>query len=179
MALNRRDIIDDAMSILSRYGLADLSMRRLATALGVHPGALYWHFENKQQLLAALASEVMRPVARSLEVTDGGPQRLVTTWAQNFRSALLGTRDGAELVSSAMAMRLLDPSPVDLIEQRLADQGADPRVATAVAHFVLGSVAQEQSHAQLVELGVAEPSPRAVEDDFLFGISLLVNRIGD
>ena len=35
----------------TRYGIADLTMRRLARELDVTPGALYWHFANKQQLL--------------------------------------------------------------------------------------------------------------------------------
>src|SRR5258708_1968452 len=36
-------------------------MRRLARELDVTPGALYWHFANKQQLLGAVADEVLRP----------------------------------------------------------------------------------------------------------------------
>ena len=46
--------------MLDRYGLADLTMRRLATELGVQPSALYHHFPNKQALLAAVADEVLR-----------------------------------------------------------------------------------------------------------------------
>ncbi|MDQ6741232.1 MAG: TetR family transcriptional regulator, partial [Actinomycetota bacterium] len=42
MSLSRQQIIDTALKILRDYGLADLSMRRLARDLGVQPGALYW-----------------------------------------------------------------------------------------------------------------------------------------
>lgn len=183
MALTRRDIIDEGLSILSTYGLADLSMRRLATALGVRPGALYWHFENKQRLLAALAAEVVAPVTAADRGADRpagtDPGELVTDWANRFRAALLATRDGAELVSSALAMQLLDPSPVAAMADRLAGAGAEPRAAAAVAHFVLGAAAQEQSHAQLVELGLAERSDADPEADFRFGLSLLVKGIRD
>lgn len=182
MALTRRDIIDEAMSILSRYGLADLSMRRLATGLGVRPGALYWHFENKQQLLAALAGEVLSPVMAADPAADGAaeadPAKLVIDWANGFRTALLGIRDGAELVSSALAMRLLEPSPIASMAARLSAAGAEPRVATAVAHFVLGAAAQEQSHAQLVEFGLAESADTDATGDFQFGLSLLLKGIG-
>ena len=35
-----------------------ITMRRLAGALKVQPGALYWHFPNKQALLGAVADGV-------------------------------------------------------------------------------------------------------------------------
>ncbi|MER2224263.1 MAG: TetR/AcrR family transcriptional regulator, partial [Rhodococcus sp. (in: high G+C Gram-positive bacteria)] len=35
MQLRRGDVLDGAMAILDEFGLADLTMRRLATSLGV------------------------------------------------------------------------------------------------------------------------------------------------
>ena len=55
MALSRDQVVDTAVEILRRYGLADLSMRRLARELGVAPGALYWHVTSKQELLVEVA----------------------------------------------------------------------------------------------------------------------------
>ena len=49
--LSRERIVDAAFSVLRDYGLADLSMRRLAKELGVQAGALYWHVPSKQDLL--------------------------------------------------------------------------------------------------------------------------------
>lgn len=177
MALSRQDILDEAMAILSGYGLADLSMRRLATALGVRPGALYWHFENKQGLLAALAAQLLGPLAEAPAPPGADIGALVEDWAVRFRRVLLGTRDGAELVSSVLAMRLLTPSPVEELAERLAAAGADPRIAAAVGHFVLGATAEEQGRDQLVALGVTEPSDGDPEESFGFGISLLVQGI--
>ena len=62
MQLRRADVVDGAMAILDEYGLADLTMRRLASSLGVQPGALYWHFPNKQTLLGALADRILAPL---------------------------------------------------------------------------------------------------------------------
>ncbi len=62
MQLRRGDVLDGAMAILDEFGLPDLTMRRLATALGVQPGALYWHFPNKQTLLGALADKILEDV---------------------------------------------------------------------------------------------------------------------
>ena len=55
MALTREAIVLTAAELVDQYGLGDLSMRRLATELGVAPGALYWHLTNKQELLGHLA----------------------------------------------------------------------------------------------------------------------------
>ena len=60
MRNHRGDVVERALHVLDRYGLADLTMRRLATELGVQPSALYHHFPNKQALLAAVADEVLR-----------------------------------------------------------------------------------------------------------------------
>lgn len=62
MQLTRESIVTAAVAILDTYGLADMTMRRVATSLGVAPGALYWHIANKQQLIAAIAEEILAPV---------------------------------------------------------------------------------------------------------------------
>ena len=44
MQLHKRDVVEAAAALLDEYGIADLTMRRLARELSVSPGALYWHF---------------------------------------------------------------------------------------------------------------------------------------
>ena len=55
MRHHRHDVVERAVTVLDEYGLADLTMRRLAAELDVRPSALYHHFANKQTLLAAVA----------------------------------------------------------------------------------------------------------------------------
>jgi AcrR family transcriptional regulator len=69
--LHKRDVVEAATAILDNYGIADLTMRRLGRELNVSPGALYWHFANKQQLLGAIAD-------RLLESSMTGPAAGVT-----------------------------------------------------------------------------------------------------
>jgi len=45
--------------LLDELGLPDLTMRRLASTLEVQPSALYWHFPNKQALLASVADQII------------------------------------------------------------------------------------------------------------------------
>ncbi|MDO5500820.1 MAG: TetR family transcriptional regulator, partial [Propionibacteriaceae bacterium] len=119
MALTRSAIVGAALSILDDYGLADLSMRRIATSLGAAPAALYWHVANKQTLLAALAEELLVGLAAPGELTREG----LSQWCTDLRDRLLAHRDGAELVSSVLAMRLLETSPVDLLAEALVQAG--------------------------------------------------------
>ena len=60
--LTRPPILTAAIAILDEFGLADTTMRRIAKQLSVAPGALYWHFPNKQALLAGIAVELLRPL---------------------------------------------------------------------------------------------------------------------
>jgi AcrR family transcriptional regulator len=49
-ALTREHVVAEALTIIGTHGVDALSMRALATRLGVVPGALYRHVRNKEQL---------------------------------------------------------------------------------------------------------------------------------
>jgi type II secretory pathway predicted ATPase ExeA len=55
MRLRREHVVDEAIVLLDADGLDALTLRKLATRLGVQAGALYWHFASKQALLDAMA----------------------------------------------------------------------------------------------------------------------------
>src|SRR5215212_4322791 len=74
-------------------------MRRLARELDISPGALYWHFANKQQLLGAVADRVLE----SVDDVSGDWQHCVTGICGQLRNALLSRTDAAELVSASFA----------------------------------------------------------------------------
>jgi TetR/AcrR family tetracycline transcriptional repressor len=60
--LSREAIADAALRVLDRHGLDGLSMRRVAGELGTGPGSLYWHVQNKEELLELLADRVMTEI---------------------------------------------------------------------------------------------------------------------
>ena len=62
MQLSRERITKAALEILAGYGLADVSMRRVASSLSVAPAALYWHIANKQELIAAMGLAIVQPL---------------------------------------------------------------------------------------------------------------------
>lgn len=176
MALSAERVVEAACAILDQYGLADLTMRRVADALGVKAGALYWHFPNKQSLLAAVADDVL--AALSQPVAARGPGWL-GEWAADVRHQLLSHRDAAELVSSTRAMGLGRVDPAEHARRALREQGVPDDEADGVAqafmHFVLGHVMEEQTQSQLAVLGVvASFDDGRAQRHFDWGLRLLV-----
>ena len=184
MQLHKRDVVDAATAILDNYGIADLTMRRLGRELNVSPGALYWHFANKQQLLGAIADRILEPVA---DVSGDWRQRIAGVCGR-LRDALLSHTDGAELVSASFAAG--QSQAMTRIVAHLGDAAADAGVTAAhaelaartVVYYVLGFTADEQSRLQWDAAGAELPEDRSVLTDdagerFAFGLTLLVDGI--
>lgn len=184
MALSRADVLAKAVEILDAYGLADLTMRRLASALSVQPGALYWHYANKQELLRAVTEHILADVEVPASDPDGRPatwRETLRGWALSLRSALLAHRDGAELASSALALSLGAVRPEQpvvrcLVAAGVGEADADT-IAATVLHLTLGMVLNEQSRRQAVALGVL-PGPVSDDGDRLeLGLDLLADGV--
>ncbi|KQV03661.1 hypothetical protein ASC55_01375 [Microbacterium sp. Root322] len=140
---DRDSVARSALALLDEVGLADLSMRRIAAGLDVQPSALYWHFANKQELLAELADRITATIPS--EPTD------VVATARGIRDALFTYRDGAELVLSTYALQLGSSQAQTALADALRTQGAadvEDRSA-AILHFVLGhaTLVQQRMHA--------------------------------
>lgn len=144
-----------AMELLDAYGLGDLSMRRISGTLGVQPGALYWHFANKQELLGALADAILADLP-----APAGPawDVAVSAWAARLHTLLRAHTSGAELVSSVLALRGWEASPAVRVASYLESAGAAPGLARSAAagvlHLVLGHTLDEEQATQLADLGV-------------------------
>jgi len=183
--LHKHDVVTAAMAILDSYGIGDLTMRRLARELDVSPGALYWHFANKQQLLGAIADRILQPACADTAIGDWRDRILEVGSA--LRDALLSCTDGAELVSASFAAG--QSEAMARVLGRLAEATADAGVEAAdadlaartVVYYVLGFTADEQSRLQWDSSG-ALPDPQSVLGSdpsrrFRFGLQLLVDGI--
>lgn len=211
---SREDVIDAALTLLQERGLPDLTMRRLAQALGVQPSALYWHVADKQTLLAAVSGRVLAPAllpttgtatpshtpaptgagTSSSTVADTDEVGRAPTWeasvraaAADLRGALLDVRDGAELVSSSLALGLVDLPLAERIAPALDAAGAGPRTVATVSgtlgHFILGHTFHEQQRLAASEAGVladpgtpagTAPPAEAPQETFADGVDLVV-----
>src|SRR5580692_4796056 len=56
--LTRAAVVDRALALADKAGLDALTIRKLATELGVTPMALYWHFHGKDELLNGLTEKI-------------------------------------------------------------------------------------------------------------------------
>lgn len=153
MQLTRERITEAALDILGEYGLADVSMRRVATALGVAPGALYWHIANKQELIACMAEAIVQPLF-------DGPLPHPAQLSSQLREALLAVRDGAEVVVAAVSQ------PESQVQKELetrfsasvrtlvgeAASTSNARIAAkGLLRLTLGDAAVHQAAAQLAQ----------------------------
>jgi len=57
--LSRDTVVAAALTLADSEGLDAVTIRRLATDLGVTPMALYWHFKDKERLLDGVAERVL------------------------------------------------------------------------------------------------------------------------
>ena len=182
MRYRRNDIVGRAVDILDQYGLPDLSMRRIASELGLQPSALYHHFASKQELLAAVADEVLERGERPDDTTTAWDARVVAL-SHELRDAMLAYRDGAELVATVHAFGLGERRPADSISRAIAAAGVDDSfarvAATTVLHFVFGHVSDEQMHLQAGSAGAidADPLDRRGAASFDLGLSLILGGI--
>lgn len=160
MHLTRELIVNSAVTILDSYGLADMTMRRVATQLSVAPGALYWHVANKQELIGAIAGRILAPVLPTDDDTnadDTNADEDILSYCRQLRAALLHHRDGAELVASALAQPdsplrdAVEDQLIRLVAQSTSSPGASRTAARALLHLLLGACVQHQARRQYAE----------------------------
>lgn len=140
--LSKETIIDAAVSILREYGLSDMTMRRVAKQLNVAPGALYWHFKNKQELIDATSRFILAPLLE-LDGDSPGPEEVCA----RMRTLMMRINDGAEVVSAGLSNQIFRKDLEHLISHSFStphDIGA-----FTLLHFVIGAVLTEQTQLQL------------------------------
>jgi AcrR family transcriptional regulator len=115
--LTRDRVVAEALSVIAAHGVDALSMRALATRLGVVPAALYRHVRNKEQLHDLVLDGVLAEVDHRLDPTLAWTEQ-VSTLAHRLRmvleshpgiAGLLKTRDPLGPHSLAVAEAFLAP----------------------------------------------------------------------
>lgn len=176
MAHRRSDVLAHAVTLLDTHGLSALTMRRLGSELGVQPSAIYHHFASKQELLAAVADEILARGARPRTAVEW-PDRLREVCTE-LRLAMLACTDGADVVATVWAFGLGAAGPVSELEKVLVDAGAPADLAAVASrtllHYVFGHAFEEQTARQAVSLGAVD-RPLDSLPDFDLGLDLVVD----
>jgi AcrR family transcriptional regulator len=85
--LTRPAILAAALDLVDEAGIAALSMRKLATRLGVDPMSIYHHLPNKAAIVSGLVGTVFSTMA---PVPSDGPwPDRVRAWARAYRELAL------------------------------------------------------------------------------------------
>jgi TetR/AcrR family transcriptional regulator, tetracycline repressor protein len=150
LPLNRQQVIDEALRLTDADGLDALSLRTLASRLGVQAPTLYWHIGSKTELLNALADAIMDGAIDSTPPppTQGDGRRWLLSALVEFRAAMLRHRDGARIVSGARdSFRRADFSELGMAT--LVDHGIELQRARLLVlageRYTLGFVLEEQA----------------------------------
>ncbi|MGJ3354024.1 tetracycline resistance transcriptional repressor TetR [Providencia sp. Je.9.19] len=191
--LDKETIIAVALDLLNEVGMDGLTTRKLAQKLGIEQPTLYWHVKNKRTLLDALAVEMLkRHHDHFLPSSDETWQVFMRNNALSFRRALLSYRDGAKVHLGTRP----SPEQYSVVEAQLqfmVDSGFTLKsglyAISAIGHFTLGSVLEQQEHAEAVKernTSVDESMPPLLADAieimdnddgiqaFLFGLNALI-----
>lgn len=134
-ALNERQIVQAALGLLDEVGLDKLTMRSLATKLGVKAPSLYWHVHSKQDLLSLLAEEICAPMREPDQTLPW--QNQLEFLGHEYRRILLAHRDATRVLAASGAPS--GPNRLRLTEivlRTLLDAGFDHKDA-AYAGFLL------------------------------------------
>lgn len=67
---SRERIIDAALELIARYGIAGMSLQLLADHVGLHKSTLFHHFADKRQIVDAATRRFMAEVIRRAEALE-------------------------------------------------------------------------------------------------------------
>ncbi|WP_410630366.1 TetR/AcrR family transcriptional regulator C-terminal domain-containing protein [Amycolatopsis sp. cmx-4-83] len=194
MSLEVTDAVRVALKLLEDEGLDKLTVRRLATELGVKAPALYWHFSGKRALLDHMADAIVAPVVAGLPAS-----RPWLAWLEEagfaLHTALLAHRDGARValgadLRAARALGELAERATGVLHDAGFPLGEATRASGVLVHFVLGRAVEDQTRLPpaeeaaviasaafpfpLMARGLRERAGSTVEDDFRYALGVLL-----
>jgi TetR/AcrR family transcriptional regulator, tetracycline repressor protein len=157
VALTQEQVVRGAVDLLAKAGLEALTLRRLATELGVSAPTLYWHVRNKRQLLDLVAEALVRRPGRSTSPAHGQPWwDWLAEQARLQWQALTSHRDAALVVAGNRPTETA-LSEVEQTVASLVTVGFPPaealRTMLAIGNYVIGCAVEFQAEA------AREPDP--------------------
>jgi TetR/AcrR family transcriptional regulator, tetracycline repressor protein len=157
--LTRDAVLDAALALADEGGLGAVSMRRLASRLGVEAMSLYNHVSGKAELLDGMASRVFETIA-----LPGAS----LPWDERVRVLIRGCHEAMRAhpaVVQALVAEAANPrsagalSVIDAILGALFDGGLDERGAARAYRSLIGLVFGS------VLAATADPAVAAVPED--------------
>lgn len=141
--LSKDAILDEALRIVDRDGVAGLSMRRLAAALDVNPMSIYHHLPNKAAVLSGLVERVYAGIHDSALDDEASWQDQLRHSGRAHRRALQAHPNLAlQIISNTAAVADAIVTAGEPIYAALERSGLSPRgiveAADTIVDFVHG-----------------------------------------
>lgn len=152
----RAQILDAAAELFSEQGYGAATTRQIADAVGVRQASIYYHFSNKQEILAELLAVTVRPsLDYSGSLADSGEPALVQLHALTRFDVTLLSGSRWNIGALYSMPELLAPEFAPFREERALLRGAyGDRIASAAAENVVTVV--DQSVATELVFALAE-----------------------
>ncbi|MDA0564769.1 TetR/AcrR family transcriptional regulator C-terminal domain-containing protein [Streptomonospora sp. S1-112] len=141
--LTPRAVVDGALALADAHGLETVTIRRLATELGVTPMALYWHFRSKDDLLDGMVDRVYDRVHDRIAATldPSAPwQRQLRGVLEAMVEVLRAHPATAPLLATRGTMSESGLRATEAVLGVLRRAGFSPDEATQVARHALSTV---------------------------------------
>ena len=150
-ALSKERIVEAAIQILDADGEGALTFRALAARLATGAGAIYWHVDSKNDLLAAAANGVIARVMTDV-VAGAGPREAIRAIALGVFDAI----DAHPWVGTQLSQEPWQFAVLQIFEGfggQLQPLGVPERAqfdsASALVNYILGVAGQNAANARL------------------------------
>ncbi|MEV5708460.1 TetR/AcrR family transcriptional regulator [Actinoallomurus sp. NPDC052274] len=155
--LSRRRLVAIAHDYVAANGLDALTMRRLAVAAEVTPGALYKHFRDRRDLQRAMADAVYATIdLADIDVNSPTVDQVITC-CERMRAAMLAFRDGGRVVAGSYspfaATATISATLRKLLEGVILPSFDAGDIAYALRNYTTGFVIEEQAYLALMSSG--------------------------
>lgn len=150
-SVTRASILDAARRVASNGGARNLSLRSVAAEAGFVPAALYSYFDNKDELLLALAAEDLSSVARAMRTAAQGAGNGVGRLAAASAVALSLLQRTETIAAASCAL----PPVSGATEVERIFNGRLIAVLTALSEATGGGVQSRDAQGDVVVLAAA------------------------
>jgi len=162
-SLAAEEVIDEAVALIRAGGLEAFSMRKLADALGVTPMTIYLRFDNKDDLLLAVAEHMLGRL--DVPEVEGSWDDRVVALAVAIRSHLIDSRAVLLLLgaSDGLGLAMLDATEAGLVlmeEAGFAGADAVDAFRTVFWHAVGAAMVADTIAADQIDV-IRRASPAA------------------
>lgn len=99
-ALNAEVIARQALTLADERGLEKLTVRSLASALGIGTMTFYGYYRSKEEILDAMADQALGSLALPSGEPDESPRQAIENVAQAFRRLMVEHPSIAQILSS-------------------------------------------------------------------------------